>query len=268
LWLHDLLPISSTTLLLEKVSGVFVQSQFHQEYSLKSSSRSEAIDNVYIVPNGANMNIPCDGPNHNDVFIYGSSPNRGLEEVLKVWAIIKRHIPTATLEVYYGFTENVDIQLSRSMGKDNYFSWKKEMLALLDQEGVFYMGSVDHYKLLTAYSRAGFILYPTMFQETGCITIMKAMACGCIPITSRLKESVLFNLTKGFDLGPDEALNLTIAKNVTEYNIWINEFWLPSVLRVTTYSYPDIKQLRLEMKEYGRSMTWQKSATIMASYFK
>lgn len=272
IWIHDLLPISNTPLLLDKVSGVFVQSEFHKEFSLQSSYQSgsalHSSQNVYVVPNGVNISISCDGPNHNDIFIYGSAPNRGLEQVLKVWPIVKRHIPTATLLVYYGFNDNVDIQLSRHMGEGDYFLWKEEILSLLNQEGVSYIGSVDHYTLLTAYARAGFILYPTNFQETGCITIMKAMSCGSIPITSRMKESVLFTLTKKFDLGPESVLDLTIARNSTAYNIWINEEWLPSVLRVTTYSYPDIKQLRVEMKAYGRNFSWDRSATIMSSYFK
>jgi hypothetical protein len=29
------------------------------------------------------------------------------------------------------------------------------------------------------------MLYPTSFPETGCVTLMKAMAMGALPITSR-----------------------------------------------------------------------------------
>ena len=264
LWIHDLIdPYVFPTRYWDKVTGIFVQSEFHREFILQY-----AIDNsnVYVVPNGVYMSNNCHGPNHNDIFVYGSSPNRGLEEVLKVWPAIKRFIPTATLEVYYGFNANVDIQLGRQMGS-SYTNWKQKLLRLLGQEGVYYKQTVDHNTLMTAYSRTGFILYPTYFQETGCITIMKAMACGSIPITSRLIESVLYNLTKGYDLGPSTALNLIIGRNETSYSQWINEEWLPSVLRVSTYSYEEIKQIRKQMKKYGRSMSWEKSAMIMSSYF-
>jgi hypothetical protein len=149
-----------------------------------------------------------------------------------------------------------------------YAEWKQKLLGLLEQEGVDYKQTVDHNTLMTAYSRAGFILYPTTFQETGCITIMKAMACGSIPITSRLADSVLYNLTKDYDFGPTTALNLTIGQNEASYIEWIYEEWLPSVLRVSTYSYQEIKEIRKNMKKYGRSMSWEKSAMIMSSYFK
>ena len=61
---------------------------------------------------------------------------------------------------------------------------------------------VDHATLAAAYASAGFILYPTTFPETGCVTLMKAMAHGCVPITSRYKHSTLPELTEPFDLGP------------------------------------------------------------------
>lgn len=266
LWIHDLIdhyvfPRS----FWDKVDGIFVQSEFHKQFVLGLQDTSDN-DNVFIIPNGVYMSNDCNGPNHNDLFVYGSSPSRGLEQVLKVWPHIKRHIPTATLEVYYGFTNNVDKQLGLQLGS-SYAKWKAELLSLLEQEGIVYMRAVDHNTLMKAYARAGFLLYPTRFQETGCITVMKAMACGSIPVTSRLIPSVLYNLTKDFDFGPDNVLNTTIALNDASYHQWIDEDWLPSVLRLSTYSYEEIKNIRKKMKEYGRSMSWEVSAKTMSSYF-
>ena len=266
LWLHDLIdPYVFPRIYWDKVTGIFVQSEFHKQYVLNLQYTSSN-DNVFVLPNGVFMSNQCHGPNHNDIFVYGSSPNRGLEQVLRVWPHIKRHIPTAVLEVYYGFTSNVDNRLGRQFGS-LYMPWKQEILKLLEQEGVVYMQSVDHNTLMTAYSRSGWVLYPTRYHETGCITLMKAMACGSIPITSRYTDSVLFNLTNDFDLGPDNVLNITVSKNETLYDQWIYEDWLPSVLRVSTYSYQEIKQRRKKMKKYGRSMSWERSAIIMSSYF-
>jgi hypothetical protein len=72
--------------------------------------------------------------------------------------------------------------------------WKSYMMRLLRQDGVVYHGSVDHHELARAYYDSGFLLYPTRFSETGCITCIKAMIGGCIPITSRYQQSVLGNL--------------------------------------------------------------------------
>ena len=46
------------------------------------------------------------------------------------------------------------------------------------------------------------MLYPTTYPETGCVSVMKAMALGAIPITSRFAGSVVPELTVHFDLGP------------------------------------------------------------------
>ncbi|CAN0122181.1 unnamed protein product [Laminaria digitata] len=65
---------------------------------------------------------------------------------------------------------------------------------------------VDHGTLHDAYARAGFVLYPTAFPETGCVSLTKAMAMGAIPITSRFPNSTLPELTSGWDMGPLEPL--------------------------------------------------------------
>ena len=61
---------------------------------------------------------------------------------------------------------------------------------------------VGHDELARGYARAGFVLYPTTYPETGCVSVMKAMALGAIPITSRFAGSVVPELTVHFDLGP------------------------------------------------------------------
>lgn len=42
--------------------------------------------------------------------------------------------------------------------------------------------------------------------ETGCVSLIKAMAMGAIPITSRFPNSTLPELTSEWDMGPREAL--------------------------------------------------------------
>jgi glycosyltransferase involved in cell wall biosynthesis len=68
---------------------------------------------------------------------------------------------------------------------------------------------VDHGTLARGYAAAGFLLYPTSYPETGCVTLMKAQAMGAIPVTSRYARSTLPELTGAFDLGPPRALRAT-----------------------------------------------------------
>jgi len=168
-----------------------------------------------------------DGPNRPLTFIYASAPNRGLEEVLRVWSYVYAQLggsqSGAVLEVYYGFTPGFEKQ-NRGTMRD-YDEWKARMEQLLAQEGVVYVGFVDAARLAAAYAGAGFALYPTAFPETSCIAMMKAMvpspslccggvcqpctdsvvcmqAMGAIPITSRFRSSALPELTPPWDLGP------------------------------------------------------------------
>ena len=148
-------------------------------------------------------------------FMYASAPNRGLEVVLRSWGEIRRRIAAqdaeagaelhgsedaVTLTVYYGFSPAFVKWGKTAMA--NFESWLNEMKRLLDQPGVIYVGMVDHHRLAEAYAATSFYLYPTSFPETGCVALMKALALGAVPITSRHPRSTLPELTLGWDLGP------------------------------------------------------------------
>ena len=195
--------------------------------------------------------------NRNQLFIYASAPNRGLEYVLKLWPLIKKSIPGATLEVYYGFGGKVDLMLSNMMGHNAFTSWKEEMLMLLTQEGIDYKGMVSQKDINAAFKKAGFLLYPATWPETGCITVMKAMASGAIPITSRYKNSVLLNLTAHFDMGPHEPLN---SSSFEVYGKWLST-WLESVLSAVSTDEQLLIEKRRSMIAYAqRTFSWSRSA--------
>jgi glycosyltransferase involved in cell wall biosynthesis len=108
-----------------------------------------------------------------------------------------------------------------------------------------------------AYSNAGFILYPTQYVEVGCLSVMKAMAMGCIPITSRLQGSVLFNLTRDFDFGP---VPLSIHTNFTE---WMYLF-TSKVIDTKEWKQEKLQNLRSAMKYFTRSKySWSNTAKIV-----
>jgi hypothetical protein len=136
-------------------------------------------------------------------------------------------------------------------------------------------------------SRSNFLLYPTRFPEVGCITVMKAMSVGTIPITSRYTDSVLRPriysrnvsgirdgdaITESFDMGP-----VTAYDNKMDYMTWISNHWVPSVIlayensikvsnnscssmckRCTPDSFCDFRN---NMMQFARdSFSWKKSA--------
>ena len=171
LWLHDLIPghILPPSYFIH-FDGIYVQSHFHQEFILNNFMkyalahtfiREEAIKSkILIVPNGIQINknmhttSSTTTVNDNNIFIYASSPGRGLALVLSQWGVIKQYITTAVLRIYYGFTPSVLKELQQSLGS-SFVTWYAQMQVYLQQEGVEYYGTVDHSTLLTASANAG-----------------------------------------------------------------------------------------------------------------
>lgn len=268
LWLHDLIEKKSFPLDFwdNNVDFVMVQSEFHKKMFINCDHEMcNETTSVEILPNGIVLAAATAPQNRNNVFIYGSAPNRGLEIVLLQWATIKEHIPDAILEVYYGFSPSVDKQLSKLTA--NYQSWKSRMMELLKQDGVQYYGPVDHTTLQYAYARAGFLLYPSTFQETGCITVIKAMAYGAIPITSKLSPSVLETITGQYDFGPKIPLTMKAVKeNSHELENWTHEWTQHVIDTYTKHDANSINEHRTKMMKYAREVfTWRNSALLLHS---
>ncbi len=54
---------------------------------------------------------------------------------------------------------------------------------------------------MNSYARAAFWFYPTSVAETSCMSGMRAMANGAVPVTSALPHSGLTETVQGFDMG-------------------------------------------------------------------
>ena len=99
---------------------------------------------------------------------------------------IKRAVPHAKLDVYHGFTPVYDAMAELYPGLNEI---RRDLLRLLDETekregGVRFHGMVGHKRLAEGFAAAGVWMYPTETPETSCITAMKALAMGCLPVTS------------------------------------------------------------------------------------
>ncbi|GMH56977.1 hypothetical protein TrST_g9701 [Triparma strigata] len=218
LWLQDAVPTTSySASMCNSIDGIFVLSEFHTRI-LPPRCISKGI----VTPNGIDIEkyfaegSMGDGKNLPHILAYGSAPNRGLERLLEMWpriyqGLIDQQVYNPTLRVYYGFSKSF-VEFGRAghvVEASKFDGWMENMLHLLHTlPGVEYHGMVDHETLTRGYAEAGFILYPTSYPETGCVTLMKAMSAGALPITSRYQDSTLPELTKTFDLGPQTPLSL------------------------------------------------------------
>lgn len=119
---------------------------------------------------------------------YFSAYYRGLECLLKMWPQIRLAVPTATLDIYYGWESWTAMQ-----GKDDFYERMERLFADLKGSGVTVHGRVSHEELAKAMQSIQVWAYPTEFTEIHCITALKAQEAGCYPVTTNvgaLKEVV------------------------------------------------------------------------------
>lgn len=119
---------------------------------------------------------------------YFSAYYRGLECLLKMWPSIRKEVPDATLDVYYGWESWTALQ-----GEDDFYDRMELKFKELESHGVTIHGRVSHTELAQAMKEIQVWAYPTEFTEIHCITALKAQEAGCYPVTTNvgaLKETV------------------------------------------------------------------------------
>lgn len=119
---------------------------------------------------------------------YFSAYYRGLECLLDMWLDIRKQVPDATLDVYYGWESWVGLE-----GEDDFYHRMEEKFAKLKKDGVTVHGRVSHEELAKAMLGIQVWAYPTQFEEIHCITALKAQEAGCYPVVANvaaLKETV------------------------------------------------------------------------------
>jgi glycosyltransferase involved in cell wall biosynthesis len=128
--------------------------------------------------------------------IYASSPDRGLAELLTLWPAVRKAVPDATLDIYYDWTlfrklkpEDCAVMeklLADVMTECSDASGSTDGGGVADGGGITYHGGVDQPTLHAAFRRASIWAYPHYDSEieTFCISGIKALASGCMPVTA------------------------------------------------------------------------------------
>lgn len=182
---------SGTTMVSSVADHVCVLSEWAKDFFLTQHPDCENIMKVF--PNGvdlARFEHPFGGKDDGTVnFIYSSSPDRGLHHLLAMWPDITK----AVMKAY-----RVDVALHICYGVENYIEhnrWAHRELALrailiernLIQPGINYHGKIGQDELAQLMTNCDVMLYPcdTMSPtETGCISIVEALAAGTPVVTT------------------------------------------------------------------------------------
>lgn len=181
--------------------------------------------------------------------VHTSSPDRGLEHLLKMWPEVKKAVPQATLEVAYGF------QLFDRMYANNPSSmaWKAKMLEMMRAPGITDHGRLPQPKLAQLMQRCGVFAYPTHFGEINCISAIKAQAFGCEPVVvnyAALRETVQFGRRVEGDIY-DEETQVEFKKQL-----------------IAALTQPMSETKRQEMMVWAQKYQWQNIARAWSAEFK
>jgi glycosyltransferase involved in cell wall biosynthesis len=108
-------------------------------------------------------------------FIWCSSPDRGLKQVLELWPLIIKEWPDADLKIFYGWD-----YFDSVLAVPSYREYKEKVRALLKQPGVEWCGRVGQEQLVHELKKADIMLYPPPhdFRETFGIAFLEAQAAG------------------------------------------------------------------------------------------
>ena len=110
-----------------------------------------------------------------DSMTYCSIPWRGLDLLQPIYKKIKDVNDSSSLQIYSG----LNIYKQDEKLQTNYDELKK-------MPGVDFNYGIGQEELASKLYSIDYLTYPNIFPETSCITVMQAMACGCIVITSNL----------------------------------------------------------------------------------
>ena len=112
---------------------------------------------------------------------YFSTPHRGLEVLLNAWEFMRKSVNTghnAELNVYSSF------KLYDRPHMDEQFRhiYKRAQ----EMDGVNYHGTVSNDEIREMLKTQHIMAYPSIYEETSCITLMEAMSAGCLGVVPNL----------------------------------------------------------------------------------
>ena len=151
-------------------------------------------------------------------FIWCSSPDRGLEELLIMWGGIKKHLPDATLKIFYGW-EYFDTTLYIPEQRE----FKERIKKLIKQDSVEWCGRVGQDRLAGELAKASFMLYPPHpFRETYGIAFLEAQAAGVVCIyrqNGALGETIgKRGVSLPMDMNHDNIIQKTVETAQSDLN--------------------------------------------------
>lgn len=183
--------------------------------------------------------------------LYASSHVRGLAYLYEIWPEVKKAVPDATLDVYYGRGSYDAVH----KGNPERMKWMDDMIAKAEKlEGVTDHGKASQEEIVREGFRSGIWAYPCPFPEIYCITAIKSQASGAVPVASNYAA-----LDETIQYGHKQPLGEFDTEDLERYKeslIW----WL---------QHPEEQEkVRPEMMKWARTQSWAEIAKQWKSEFE
>lgn len=191
LWMHD---TDYGDMLTEervaKMDGVMVLSQWHKRHVAEMYPFTE--DKLVVTRNGIEPEYFTKGFKGIDFernphrAIFSSSPDRGLDFLLRIWPMVRNEVDDA--ELFYCYS---DVYSAIARQRPDLRKFHEQIQLLSGQPGVVNLGSLPQPGLAAAMRECGVWLAPSynsnigaQFMETYCIGAVEAAAAGCRRVMS------------------------------------------------------------------------------------
>lgn len=212
-WMHDVPQVKITKEIYSSFDKIIVLSDYHRSLIQDVPDDKVMISSNGIVPEHFE-NLP--EKELNTIF-YGSSPDRGLECLLKdIMPLVKKEIPDAKLHFCYGWV-TFDKMYE---GNEKAMAWKQKILDMAKKVGAEDHGRLGHRQLAKLMGRCVVHAYPTEFTEINNITIQKTQSAGCVPVSTDVGATKEFNrqgcIIEGSKIYTSSVLQSKFAKTVIE----------------------------------------------------
>jgi glycosyltransferase involved in cell wall biosynthesis len=215
LWCHDLYTPSVES--VQNFDKQICLSQFHKRYV--SSIQGLPENKIWVSRNGI---VPERFKDRKNIkknpmkLVYPSSPDRGLDKLIKILDIVRSKHPVE-LHVFYGF--------------ENLYKSGPAMTALADslklmiseRPWITYHGNTEQKELTKHICEASLWVHPANFIESFCITAIETICAGTYPITRTL--GALQDTLREASQNSYAYLFETNGIHVTEdeYAVWANK---------------------------------------------
>jgi predicted O-linked N-acetylglucosamine transferase (SPINDLY family)/glycosyltransferase involved in cell wall biosynthesis len=148
----------------------YQRNRYIEEYNI-SYSKTLIMRNGIGKPFDKYLNLPINKIKNS--MTYCSIPWRGLDLLQPIFKEIKMRNTDATLKIFSG------MNIYQQNETNNYEELK-------NMKDVIYNTGIAQSELADELYTIDYLTYPNIFPETSCISILQAMACGCLIVTSNL----------------------------------------------------------------------------------